>query len=91
MEATERDEDRCTWLVEGWPIDAPEGWYPDSPSDLIRECGARVTSTDEGWECAAGHSHFHDAEYFDDEEIAGMAQRGIVPPANARRIDGRTL
>ena len=82
---------RCTWLVEGYPTNAPEGWYPDSPSDLISECGAEVTYVDGGWECAAGHSHFHDAEYFDDEEIAGMARRGLALPANARRIDGSSI
>lgn len=81
----------CTWLVEGYPIDAPEGWYPDSPEDLIRPCGAEVTDFDNGWRCAAGHSHFVNVEYFDDEEIAGMARRGIALPANARRIDGTAV
>jgi hypothetical protein len=99
MEGTERNEDRCTWLVHGTPRWVEEAyaevedfeWYPDSPSDLVSECGAPIVRTDRGWECEAGHSHFHDAEYFDDDEVAGMAARGIALPANALGMDGRTL
>jgi hypothetical protein len=100
METTKGHQmNTCTWLIHGTPrwvneaydADPDFGWYPDSPSDLISECGADVTRTDEGWECAAGHSHFYGAEYFDDEEIAGMTQRGIALPANARRIDGAAV
>jgi len=56
----------CGWMVEGYPTDAPEGWYPDSPSDLVRPCGAEVTVLPNGWECEAGHAHQHDSEYYDD-------------------------
>lgn len=46
-------EGRCGWLVEdrNWN---PE---PDSPVDLVRECGAVWWETDSGWECKAGHSY----------------------------------
>ena len=47
----------CHWLCEGYPPDMPEDWYPDSPSDLVYECGAPVTDTEYGWRCEAGHSY----------------------------------
>lgn len=83
-DAHEQQERGCGWLVEGWPDDAPEDWYPDSPSDLIRECGAPVTELSNGWRCAGGHSHFNDVEYFDDDEIAGCR----MFPASAVNMRG---
>lgn len=78
----------CDWMVEGYPTDAPEGWYPDFPSDLVRPCGAKVIILSDGWECEAGHSHYPDAEYYTDDEIAVLKERGIALAPNARRMDG---
>ena len=60
------DTTRCLWLVRGVPAWVDEAyaedpyfeWHPDSPEDLISECGAKVTHTDEGWECERGHNYF---------------------------------
>jgi hypothetical protein len=87
---------RCSWLVKGtprwvleaWAEDPEFEWYPEEPGDLVSECGAEVTELANGWRCAAGHSHFVDAEYFDDEELAGIAAAHLPLPANARRING---
>lgn len=54
-------------------------------------CGAAVTEHPNGWECARGHSHFSDVEYFDDDEVAGMRRAGHPFPANAARIDGSPI
>lgn len=81
----------CDWMVQGYPTDAPEGWYPDFPSDLVRPCGAKVTILPNGWECEAGHAHYSDAEYYDDEEIAVLKKRGIALAPNARRMDGTPI
>jgi hypothetical protein len=37
------------------------GWYPDSPSDLIEivECGAKMRDIVDGVECEAGHTHYY--------------------------------
>jgi hypothetical protein len=89
----------CNWLVQGtprwvleaWEKDADFEWWPDSPGDLISECGAEVVELPNGWRCAAGHSHFNDVEYFDDDEAAGMRQNRLPFPANAARIDGSAV
>lgn len=87
---------RCNWLVKGtprwvteaWAEDPEFEWYPDSPSDLVSECGAEVTELPNGWRCAAGHSHTDDAEYYDDDELDGIAKARLPLPANAHRMDG---
>ena len=88
----------CSWLIE--TNTHPGDCYPDEEYGVcqgcemwwenggrgIVECGASVTEHPNGWECEAGHSHYYGAEYFDEEEIAGMAARGISLPPNARPI-----
>lgn len=79
----------CGWLVERreeYYLGSDYGW--EMGELAIVPCGAEVTELENGWRCAAGHSHFADAEYFDDEELAGMADRHLPLPANARRING---
>ena len=36
----------CDWTVQGPPLDRPDDWYADSPTDLIRDCGAPVVTPD---------------------------------------------
>lgn len=86
----------CDWLVHKHTHDGAceydEQWgecgacAPFIEGPLVVECGAPVTELSHGWECEAGHSHYYNAEYFDHDEIAGMAARGISLPANARPI-----
>lgn len=73
----------CSWLVEFATEDGPSA----------RDCGAPaiVDADGNGWECLAGHGHRHDAEYFDDDEIASARQACRPLPANARRMDGRPV
>ncbi len=94
------EENTCSWLVQesghrgecyipeelGWCVIC-EGIAEDG-GIVIVECGAAVTEHPNGWECAAGHSHFSGVEYFDDDEVAGAAAAGRSLPANARRMDG---
>jgi hypothetical protein len=92
---------KCRWLVHGtprWVLEAYASdetgefeWYPEEPGDLVSECGADVTDHDNGWSCAAGHSHFHDVEYFDDDEVTGMRAAHLPFPTNAARMDGSPL
>ena len=97
---------RCGWLVEGTPRWVTEAWakqeagdpayedfewFPEEPGDCITECGAEVTDFDNGWRCAAGHSHFSGVEYYDDDEIAGLARRGLPLAPNAARMDGTRI
>ena len=65
--------------------------FPEEPGDCITECGAEVTDFDNGWRCAAGHSHFSGVEYYDDDEIAGLARRGLPLAPNAARMDGTRI
>jgi hypothetical protein len=77
----------CSWLVSRFH---PE---PDSPSDLIGECGSVAFGdpVNGGFTCVAGHSHDPRLEYFDADEIAGRTDAGISFPANAARMDGASL
>ena len=68
MSNTDTTRGKCGWLCEGYPPDKPEGWYPDSPSDLVYECEATAYITDWGWYCDAGHEWKRGEEYFDDDE-----------------------
>ena len=79
----------CTW---GWEEEAVYS-YEEVDGTIIHEwdgsfrwveCGAPVTETDRGWHCEAGHSHDNEAQYFDEDEIAGR----FWFPANALRMDG---
>jgi len=87
----------CTWTVEMSQAEQNErsdhGWYPDSPSDLLVECGAPWHQDDDnlGWHCDAGHAHRSDAEYFEEEEALGMVRAGNPLPANALLMDGRSI
>ena len=83
------EQNTCGWLVqrrEDYFLGEDYGW--EMGELAIVPCGAAVTEHPNGWECAAGHSHFGGVEYFDDDEVAGMAAAGLPLPANARRMDG---
>lgn len=73
----------CSWLVK-------DGYTEDGDAVVI-DCGAVSVGFDNGFACAAGHSHLSNAEYFDDDEIAGARHAGHSLPANARHIDGRPV
>ncbi len=79
------EHNRCMWLVER-RLD-----WEDGPEWRLQDCGAPVTYTDRGWHCEAGHSHYSDVEYFDDDEVAARWQSGRPFPANAARMDGTPL
>jgi hypothetical protein len=91
-------EEICTWLIQAPPawvrraMAAGEDceWYPDSPGDLVNECGANVVVTPIGWECENGHSHYSHFEYFEAEEVERLTLMGTLP-ANARYIDGSEI
>jgi len=94
------EQNRCTWVVERpWDIeeltDEEDQWGPTGPWEdglpNLQDCGALVTYTDRGWHCEAGHSHYSDVEYFDDDEVAARWQSGRPFPANAARMDGTPL
>lgn len=90
---------KCRWLVHGtprwvteaWAADPEFEWYPEEPGDLISECGAEVTDLPNGWRCAAGHSHFADTEYYDDDEVQGLQNAHLPFAPNAARIDGSPI
>lgn len=77
----------CGWLVERrrYDFDGIEERYET-------ECGATAIFTDEGWSCAAGHSHVYSEvrhqqgwDYaHDDEEAYLLAYYGTTPV----RMDG---
>lgn len=73
------------WLADAQDDEDFDGWYPDSPSDLIQTCKALRVQFDNGSACTAGHTHFNDAEYFDDEEIEAARRGHFLLPSNARR------
>jgi hypothetical protein len=54
----------CGDLYEGYPKDAPEGWYPDFPSDLIQSCEHMRVAFDNGSMCLAGHVHVYEDYHF---------------------------
>ena len=99
----EHEPHTCGWLVK--TSNHPGECYPDDEVGYctrceewaenggwgIVECGAPVTELPNGWECAAGHSHLNDVEYYDDEEIAGLARRGLPLAPNAARMDGTRI
>ena len=66
------EENKCGWLCEGYPPDAGEDWYPDSPSDLIYACQAVAHEAPWGWYCDAGHEWRRDEEFFDEDEQKAM-------------------
>lgn len=83
------EEAGCGWLIrvrEEWEVE-PGYWEWEGGYKYV-PCGAEVTEHPNGWECAHGHSHFNDVEYFDEDEVAGLRQAGHPLPANARRVDG---
>lgn len=75
----------CSWLV------AYE--YTEDGDRIIQDCGAAAVSLDNGFVCENGHRHFDYGtfEYFDEDEIAGMARNSIPFAANARSMAGNTL
>ena len=84
----------CGTLYEGYPTWAsdPEcDWFPDSPSDLIQECNYLAVRQGNRRFCQCGHEHDYEGEYYDEEELAGMAQAGHLPAANAYTMDGRRV
>ena len=55
-------EPGCGWMVEhrGQWVEyevEPGEWYGEWTEPGVRECGAKVTETDRGWTCDAGHGH----------------------------------
>ena len=97
------EQTTCGWLVETsehpgecYPDDELgyctlcEGWAENGGWGIV-ECGAHVTDLGNGWECEAGHSHYYGAEYFDEDEVAGMRRAGYAFPANALAMDGSQL
>ena len=95
------NEVTCGWLVAQYRHEGPCKYdeqydecihcapYEDGPQHV--ECGATVTDLPNGWECAAGHGHVGDAEYYDDDEIVAAVESGRSLPANARRMDGSAV
>lgn len=84
----------CSWLVQAppvWASDPDSDWYPDSPADLVRDCGAPLVATDRGWECLHGHSHVSGAQYFEEEEVRHLMQDGYLVPQDALFMDGRPV
>lgn len=82
----------CGWLVERqeeYYLGDEYGW--ELGELAIVPCGAEVTELPNGWECAAGHSHFYNVEYYDDDEIAGLAARNLPLAPNAARMDGSPI
>lgn len=80
----------CGWLVlrTGVDFDYMEYTYET-------ECGATAISTDEGWSCAAGHSHTYaevmaqrNEVYVDDPGEAYVIQH-FHPEIKTIRMDGR--
>lgn len=100
-ETTEHEIHTCGWLVQQYghngACEFDEEWgecvhcAPFVEGPCIVKCGAPVTEHPNGWECEAGHSHYHDVEYYDDEELAGITRSGYPVATNARRMDGSPL
>jgi hypothetical protein len=84
----------CTWTVERWPVvddDEEGGWYPDSPSDLLADCGGLVVGTSRGWHGLCGHSHVSGAQYYTEDEVAHNLRNGYMVPEDALLMDGRPV
>lgn len=61
-------------------------WYADSPDDMIQTCTAPRVGMDNGSICAAGHTHFCDAEYYSQDEAEAVVKAGHSLAHNARII-----
>lgn len=75
----------CSWLIN-------TGWNEDG-EEVIQECGSACVGMDNGFACEDGHRHFDYGtfEYFDADEIAGMANAHVPFPANSRAMSGASL
>lgn len=81
-------EPGCSWLVEypaSWVIFDEETGEGDWMEGGVEECGAKVTVTDRGYTCAAGHGYVYaevrHAEGWDYAEDEGDARALVLSRA----------